>query len=153
MFTSIGIRRAYATPVRAASPESQSPCPAPLRHRFGIVHRLEFYPGRDLARRYEAGALCFQARSSADLKPDETFAYVLCRDVIEYAPSPRGLVEVVIGAARRYAVLCTERHEKNEPGPYEVNAFTREDFLEVLEGFDWEWLEDGERRMTVRLFG
>lgn len=81
-----------------------------------------------------------------------TYDYALLHDVIEHLENPRLALSTIRKSIRNYCIISTPNANMHTSGQYDYQLWTPEGISELLNGYDFEFL-DTSGIMFIKMFG
>lgn len=99
----------------------------------------------------EREGITLKVQSIYDLDESQRFDYALCHDVIEHVADPSGLVERMMRAIKKFAIVTTPNGAYNSPGPYDYHFWDPQAFVDLFSGYRVELIEENKKRICARV--
>lgn len=105
-----------------------------------------------LPERYRDDQLKFRLQSGYDIDEPDAYDCAVCVEVIEHVEFPEKLVERIHNSIRDFAIITTPDGTDDEPGPYDFQIWTPDEFAEFLKDYRFEFLDLRPNTISVKLY-
>ena len=105
-----------------------------------------------LSQRFHDGQLRYRHQSGYDLNETAGYDHALCVEVIKHVEFPEKLIDRVLDSIREFAIITTPDGSGEEPGPYDHQIWTPDEFGEFLSGHRFEFLDLRPKTISVKLY-
>ena len=147
------------TAIKLANIVSEMAVQSSMGADIADVQNTPFVQGdkAEMLQRLKNQALQYSESSIYDFSEPDSFDYAICSEVIEHLEFPEQLLEKVRHAIRKYAIITTPNGllpdgTMDKPDSYDYHVWSPETFAELLDGYNFEFLDLKPGTIAVKLY-